>query len=55
MDRSGEQRAIRSLEAKICEQIEEVARAICEMRHAEKEARLLERFTSLLAFLNGAA
>jgi hypothetical protein len=48
MDQSGQhQRAIRSLEAKICEQIEEVARAICEGGHAENEARLLDRLSSL--------
>ena len=45
------QRVVRSLEARIDEQIEEVARVICEDRNAEKEIMLLTKLTSLLTSL----
>jgi hypothetical protein len=47
----GNQRAIRNLEARIAEQVEQVAQAICDDRNAEQEVKLLYRLSSLLASL----
>jgi len=41
-------RVIRNLQARIDEQIDEVARVICEDRDAEQEVRLLTRLSSVL-------
>jgi hypothetical protein len=42
------QQTIRNLEAVIAQQIEEVARVVCEDRDAEREVRLLTRLGRLL-------
>ena len=47
------QRTIRSLESRIDQQIEVVARAICEDRCAEREVLALNRLSNLLCSLKG--
>jgi hypothetical protein len=47
----GHQRVIRNVGARVDDQIEEVARAICEDRNAEKEVNLLTKLTNLLVSL----
>jgi hypothetical protein len=52
MEQSREiQRAVRSLEARIAEQVEQVAQAICQDRSAEQEVSLLYKLSSLFASL----
>jgi hypothetical protein len=47
----GHQRVIGNLGARVDDQIEEVARVVCEDRNAEKEVKLLTKQTNLLVSL----